>query len=193
MRSYDTAEYARSRLIETVIRHGNKPVMVYDVGVHSLTNKIIIKYQDIMNSDEVMLEDEIDNFNLDPVPLGYVNWKNYAYYLTRMPMRKDWRQGLRLLNIVLPDGDRPPVPLKTVGETIMGNFPSFKSCLDKLNSKKTIKAMAFCRDFSVSTQEIQYKGMFPIGKVDMENGNIHINDGMSWIREALDEALEIAA
>ena len=192
MKSYDTAEYAKSRLVETVIRHGNVPVMVYDVGVHSLTNKIIVKYQPIMTESDIA-EDEIDNFNLDPVQLGYVNYKNFAYYLTRMPMRKDWRQGLRLLNVVGPDGDRPPVPLKTIAETIIGNFPSFKSCLDKLNSKKTIKSMAFCRDFSVSTEEIQYKGVFPIGKVDMENGNIHINDGMSWIREALDEALEITA
>jgi hypothetical protein len=191
MKSYDTAEYAKSRLVETVIRHGNVPVLVMDVG--TVDGKIWVHYNKIMDGDVDMYGDEIDNFNLDPVQLGYVNYKNFAYYLTRMPMRKDWRQGLRLLNVVGPDGDRPPVPLKTIGETIVGNFPSFKSCLDKLNTKKVLKSVAFCRDFSVSTEEIQYKGVFPIGKVDMENGNIHINDGMSWIREALDEALEIAA
>ena len=191
MKSYDTAEYAHTRLTETVIRHGNVPVLVMSVGTKD--DKIWVQYINLLDGGETIHGDEIDNFNLDPVPLGYVNYKNLAYYLTRMSMRKDWRQGLRLLNVVGPDGDRPPVPLKTIGETIVGNFPSFKSCLDKLNTKKVIKSIAFCRDFSVSTDEIQYKGVFSIGKVDMENGNIHINDDMSWIREALDEALEIAA
>ena len=191
MRSYDTAEYAKSRLVETVIRRGDIPVYVQDVT--TMDGEIWVYYQKLMDGDDEIYGDGLDDFNLDPVPLGYVNYKNFAYYLTRMPMRKDWRQGLRLLNVVGPDGDRPPVPLKTIAETIVGNFPTFKSCLEKLNTKKTIKNIAFCRDFSVSTEEIQYKGMFPIGKVDMENGNIHINDGMSWIREALDEALEIAA
>jgi len=137
----------------------------------------------------------LTELNLDPVPLGYVNFDGLAHYLTRAPMRRDWRQGLRMLNIMVPNGGQPrAIPYRTIANTIIGKYPTFNSALDKLNkTTNSSRALAFCRDFAMTREKLCYKGVFDVGSVNMDNGNIEINRKFDWVREALEQNMEKAA
>lgn len=192
MRGYDTAEYAASRLIDTIIMYDKEPVLVHRVG--TTDDRISLRCTKLLDEEDKMIEVYLSDCDINPVSLGYVNHKKNAHYIMRAPMRRDWRQGLRMLNIVDVDGASPRgIPYHTIAQTIMGNFPTFKSSLDRLNGKDKIQRIAFSRDFSVDlTGILTYKGMIDVGNVDMNNGSILINDNCNWIGEALDESLEAA-
>lgn len=190
MKHYDTVEYARSRLVETIIRLGNIPVMINQVSGED--DNIILHYESLLNpsNDQAPLS----QFNLDPVPLGYVNYKARASYLSRSPMRRDWRQGARMINIVDNDGFSPRgMPYRVIAQTMMGSFPKWKNCLETIASKDIV-SVAFHRDFCVQKNgTITYKGLVDVAETNMENGGVHIFANRSWATEALDEAMEFAA
>lgn len=192
MRGYDTAEYAASRLIETIICHDKTPVMVNSVGMDG--DKIDLIVTNLLEDNDPY-HVHLDECDINPVSLGYVNHKKYAHYIMRAPMRRDWRQGLRMLNIVDAEGMNPRlIPYRTIAQTIMGSFPSFKSCLDRINGKERIEEMAFNRDFAINREgKLRYKGLFSVGTIDMTNGNVLIGDNFNWVREALEEQMKMEA
>lgn len=192
MRGYDTAEYAASRLVETIIMHKGQPVLVHSVG--TVDGDITVRCTALDDELESVIEVSLSECDINPVSLGYVNHKKTAHYIMRAPMRRDWRQGLRMLNIVDVEGSSPRgIPYRVIAQTIMGKFPTFKSSLERLNSKDKTERIAYCRDFSIAMNGmLTYKGMLDVAKVNMDNGSIHINDNCNWIGEALDESLEVA-
>lgn len=189
MRGYDTAEYAATRLIDTIIMYNKEPVLVHKVGL--IGDKISVRCSKLLD-DASVIEVYLSDCDINPVSLGYVNHKKTAHYIMRAPMRRDWRQGLRMLNIVDSEGANPRgIPYHTIAHTIMGNYPTFKSTLERLNSRDKILRMAFCRDFSITKEgDLTYKGLIDVGNVNMDNGSILINDNCNWVGEALDESLE---
>lgn len=191
MKHYDTVEYARSRLIETIIRIDNTPVLVMDID--GTNDNITVHYEHLLHSNGTHTA-PLKQFNLDPVELGYVNHKNKASYLCRAPMRRDWRQGARIMNMIDVDGYQPRgIPYRVIAQTIMGNYPKWKSCLDTISSKDVV-SVAFHREFSVSKAGIiNYKGIVDVANTNMENGGIHLFANTNWATEALDEAMEYAA
>lgn len=191
MKPYDTVEYARSRLVETIICLNGKPVQVVEVNNRFIDHEIIVGFNYLSSGDSGV--DVLENFDLNPVKLGYVNYQNNAHYLSRMPMRKDWRQGLRSINISDPFGGRPSIPYKVIAETIVGNYPTFHSALEKINSSEEDKRVAFCRDFSMFKDILTYKGVMDVGKINTENGTITIDEPFNWVTESLYESMENAA
>lgn len=191
MKSYDTVAYARTRLVETIVMREKEPVMI--MSVDGEDNNILLTYNPILASKGVFSQDKLSNFDLNPVSLGYVNHKGVAHYLMRTPMRKDWRQGLRMLNVVDAEGMNPRlISYRSMAQTMMGKFPTFKSTLDTLSRGRDYIAQAFHRDFSISRDGVlQYKGIFNVGNVDMSNGSVLIEK--NWVREAFEEAMEKAA
>jgi hypothetical protein len=192
MKGYDTAEYASTRLADTVVRLGNVPVLVS--VCEDTINGIRVYYRHIM---ENLPSDfcNISDLNLDPVPLGYVNLSPGVVYLTRMPMRNDWKQGLRDRNVVDTNGFNQGLPYKAIGRTIMGDFPKFSNCLSRLSDNDIGRnSLAFDREFSIDREgKIIYKSLFHVGDVNMDNGGIRIKDDFTWVVESLDEAMERAA
>lgn len=189
MKGYDTASYAGTRLNETIIRKGKMPIMVSSCEDHS-AGKIVVYWNGVVSKDSGA--DFLHDLDLNPVPLGYVNYDGQVIYMTRMPMRSDWKQGMRDRNIVSHQGYNNELPYRFIGKTIMGDFPKFKTALEAINSDKY--AMAFDRDFALDRRGILfYKGMFEVGRVNMVNGSVNIDDSFSWVREAFSEAMEQAA
>jgi len=190
MQGYDTAEYAGSRLTETVIRLGEKPVLVHAVD-YDKEGRIRIKYEDIM--EDIINRDTIDKFNLDPVPLGYVNADGEARYVTRMPLRNDWKQGIRQRSICDVGGyGVNHIPYRTIGYTIMGKFPKLSTVLDRVSRGHS--SMAFSREFAItSTGTLKYKSLFDVGQVNMNNGSVAIDPACSWVKEHYDEVMENVA
>lgn len=193
MKGYDTAEYARTRLLETIIRFEGRPVMVANCEDHG--NTIMIHFNEIMG-DHPPDAKPIEMFDLDPVPLGYVNFSARATYITRMPMRKDWRQGMRMSNIADVSGFSPTrMPFRVLGKTIMGDFPTFHRAIEGVSRKsKPAESMAFSRDFAVTNEGIlQYKGILNVGEVNLSEASVIFPEKNNWVREAFNEVMENAA
>lgn len=191
MRGYDTVDYAKSRLVETIIMKGKEPVMV--LAVQGTDDKIVVVYNSLLGNKDDLKNCLLSECDLNPVQLGYVNHKISAHYIMRSPMRRDWRQGLRMLNLVTSDGENPRgVSWSSIANTIVGSFPTFKSAIERLNTSER-KRIAFHRDFSMARDGVlEYKGLITVGTVNMTNGNVMIDDGTKWVAEAFDEAMENA-
>lgn len=190
MQGYDTAEYAGSRLVETVIRLGETPVLIHNVDTDSV-GRIRLKYEDIMT--DVVNRETIDKFNLDPVPLGYVNSDGEARYVTRMPLRNDWKQGIRQRSICDIGGyGINHITYRTIGYTIMGKFPKIATVLERVSRGHS--SMAFSREFAITSRGVlKYKALFDVGKVNMDNGGVAIDPAFSWVKEHYDEVMENVA
>lgn len=195
MRGYDTAAYAASRLVDTIILCDGAPVIVRSVQSSLEGAGITVKYTEILDPSEKMKKADISKFDLNPVRLGYVNYRKNPVYLTRAPMRRDWRQGLRALNIYDADGNNPRmIPYHVIAQTIMNRYPSFQSALEALSSPLFEQGgLAYHRDFSLSREgKLEYKGMFNVAQVNMDNGDVVIKPEFAWVGEAFNDSMEAA-
>ncbi len=190
MKGYDTAEYAGTRLIETVIMYKNRPVKV--LNCTQFGKQIAVAYADVITDQTSQAF--LDDMDLNPPILGYVNvGKSSCHYVTRMPMRKDWKQGVRKNNIITAQGYAPDISLKHLAKTIMNDFPSIGEVVKTLAYMKanlTNACIAFNRDFAADTKgQVWYKSLFVVGRVDLNNGGIKIDPKYEWVREALMEVV----
>lgn len=177
----DDYEYAHSRLSETIVRLGDKPVYVFKVSPGML-----VQYAFLENLEDIKVCD-IDELDLHPVPLGYCNYNKHACYLTRMPMRRDWRQGLRRGNFTTLSGvSAERIPYDSLHQTIVGDYPTFTACLEAV---KKVKSIAWHRHWALGPlAQVLYKGgVKPVGKI--VNGELELYPRYKYLNEALKESL----
>lgn len=176
-------EYANSRLVETIVRRAGVPIFVVSVN-----RGMVVYYYNLDEMDGDLKTCDIDELDLHPVPLGYCNFNKYATYLSRIPMRRDWRQGLRKGNFTSQGAGYPGerIPYEALSQVIIGDYPAYKACLDAVLK---VKSMAWARHWSVDNAlDVFYKGgRNPVGKV--EEGNVILIPSFSYLKEALQESL----
>lgn len=186
MLNYSDKNYAVGRLIGTIVRYNSKPVMVNEI------NGTEISYRNLLTSKtEYGLYDGLD---INPVPLGYTNSHGISYYLTRCPMRKDWKQGLRSQTMrALECGANFPISheinLRDVARTIIGEFPSVEKAIKALVDNDAV-TIAFSRTFALDGDgSIWHKAIRNIGKLNFKNGDTDIKEEFFWVKEELKEAM----
>lgn len=176
-------EYAHSRLAETIVRIEEVPIYVYGVS-----RDMLVKYIPLSAIDaDAPLICHINDLDITPVPLGYCNYGKNASYLTRMPMRRDWRQGLRRGNFTSLSGVDPnKIPYTELGLTIMGSYPTFAMTLKSI---KGVKSMAWHRHWALDNGgSVFYKGSsLPVGTI--ANGCVELDSRHHYLAEALKESL----
>lgn len=192
MKTYEEADYANNRLKETIVRlKDGKPILIL-----SVRSEQEIVYSDL--SQDCSGVCTLSDLNIDPVPLGYCNINNLSRYLVRMPMRQDWKQGLRSNSLRDIAGRRVEIQYKYLVDTIMGKFPSFKAAIDRINDKPKnpfrekdgkILSIAFNRDFCIKEENlIEYKGVFVVGTYT-KNGGYDLKDRFGWVEDCLKLAI----
>ena len=152
---YNDVRYARSRLNGTIVRNSNgRAVSVTDIGGRD--RNPTVEYVELRNgrSGSESLFDMI----LVPPQLGFANHGNAVYYLSRMPMRDDWRQGLRRRNYRCLYG--PPaesISQENLAKCIENVYPTYEFALDYCINQG--REMAFHSDFAVidSGRRLLYK------------------------------------
>lgn len=174
-------EYASSRLDQSVVRHLDVPVMVGPIdrdGSVSLTRL----------SDGHNYVAKLEELNLIPVDLGYVNYDNAAHYVMRKPIRRDWRQGLRHNNMVVRNGvPAGTIPWSNIAKTINNEYPTFEDARLMMKGKRQLQSIAWCRDFCIYRGwEVVYCDDV-VGKVI--EGKVVLNEGFTYLKEALAETL----
>lgn len=177
----DDWNYASSRLCETIVRLKGEPVYIYSVNPG-----MIAKYAKLDDLDNIAFCDA-NELDLKPVPLGYCNYNKNACYLSRIPMRRDWRQGLRRGNFASLSGvDAERIPYGALAKTILGDYPTYKAALDAV---RKVKSMAWHRHWAVDgALQVFYKGAIrPVGEV--VEGVVQLNSRSHYLAEALSESL----
>lgn len=173
--------YASSRLSETIVRLKGEPVYIY--SVHS---GMSAKYAKLSDLDNIAFC-HVDELDLKPVPLGYCNYNKTACYLARIPMRRDWRQGLRRGNFTSLSGvDAERIPYESLRKTILGEYPTYTASLDAV---RKVKSMAWHRHWAVDNDlQVFHKGAVrPVGQV--VNGVVELTSRSLYLAEALSESV----
>lgn len=174
-------EYAHSRLSETIVRLKGVPVYV-----HNVRHGMKVQFSDLDAMDDIQ-ECHIDEFDLHPVPLGYCNYNKLASYLSHVPMRRDWRQGLRRGNFVSLSGiDANRIPYESLRQAILGDYPTFNAAVEAASK---VKSIAWHRHWAINVNgQVLYKGgVRPVGKI--ENGQVVLDSRYMYLTEALKESL----
>lgn len=160
---YDSAEQAQLRLGQTIVGYDGKPVYVHRV------NKAEELECSLMNRMEALITVALNDpkLNINKFPLGYVNVRNRAVYLSRSPMRQQ-RQGLCRQNVLVKNaaGVNFLDVAKTPGfvDAWTNVYPTIKDCLNQFDINPDLKSMAFNRrwalyqDKDLGFFELLYRG-----------------------------------
>lgn len=180
----DNLEYAQTRLNKTLVRVGEEPFYIREVDDWGDGVAVEGYFYKSPHIKQTFLVGEL---NLEPVPLGYVNYEGGAYYLSRKNMREDWRQGLRQGNMFFigPEGffDFPIEPMR---DTILNNYPSFQEAV-KYIEEEIVDQVAFSRRFALGRgKRLMYKGRV-VGTYDKL---AKLSEAYIYLTEYLNEVME---
>lgn len=90
---YDTVDYAKQKLVGTVVRLNNgEPIRILDV-----VDKMLVVFVKCPDEEQAKTTD-FKNIDISSPPLGFINTKKGAFFISRIPKRNDWRQGVRSEN-----------------------------------------------------------------------------------------------
>lgn len=180
MRNYQNINYARDRLVGTIVRVGGKAVTVMDFIDHA------VSYKELISGKNASID--ADLMDITPVPLGYVNSAGFANYIMRIPKRQDWKQGLRQATMYSSAVHPEEITLPDLGRTIEGLFPNLFSVMKTIR-KGEVSSMAFHREWAVmKNNRVLYKGNYDVGTID-EMNNINLTGNFDWLSESLEEAI----
>jgi len=127
----------------------------------------------------------IDELDLHPVSLGFVNHRGGVSYVCRVPKRGDYRQGLRRENSKSMIGGYPP--WEAISKTVTNNFPSFNMAFSE--AKKSGLSRAWCRHWAIGPQgELIYRYHGVVGSIT-ENKEPALKNSFMYLKEYLNEAL----
>ena len=165
MRFFDTPRYARQALANCLVRIGESPVWVGEIGEDFSTT-----FTYLSNGRMSVIPDirKVVDFNIQPVPLGYINLGEKAVYLRRIPRRR-WKQGLSSDSLDKRIGAHA-LRSRSMANCILGRYPSLEKALSRV--KDGLFSSAFDRDWAVSAgvvnPDLKYKGVV-VGIVDNDN------------------------
>lgn len=193
----DDLEYASSRLSNSLVR-----AKQYDIGLVKVSkflnggdNKFsAAKIQGLdKNLNTVFVASK--DIEFCPGPLGYVNTLgDGAMYVTRMPIRRDYKQGLRSNQLMVVNGgsaNRSPLResaldthafLLGLCDCMFNVYPKFEKVLDLVED--TGAAVAISKHFAVSDNfSLLYRGQ-KVGGVT-GNGELKLSTKFNFLEDEL--------
>lgn len=180
--------YAQTRIQGTVLRISKTNIPVYIVRVTNSGECLAIPIEQPWHDFEKAIRVHVDDLNMHPVPLGYVNCAGKATYLMRIPMRRDWKQGLRQENCWSSGRPFGEISMSDIKNCIMNVYPTFSRAVKDIAVGKHPKTLAWHRHWAVTTGGIvMYKNHEIVGKLNDE-GIVQLDSTYHYLREALEES-----
>ena len=171
--------YARDKLIDSLVMHDGKPVYIRHINVSDGE----VEY--LFNNKEGFCQ--VEDLDLTPVPLGFVNLRDECLYVSRRPARH-WKQGLRDITINCV-GHKVGIFSTDLHNTIMNIYPSINLCEEYIINKEK-HSCAFSRKYCLEMGEEVINILrinTPVG--EFSNGNIFLYENYEFLREELEEIL----
>lgn len=182
-------QYASSRLKDSVVMCDGKPIYVQEIS-----GKGLVTATNLSNGKmETFLLDDID---LTPIQLGYINSKDRACFGYRYPSRT-YKQGLTKYNFGAHNFYET-YHSKSVVRTILNIYPSLEDCLEQAINHE-IDSIAFSRDFAVGFAEEDLKcPLFyrdvRVGYISWNNKgnncNYELHNRFEFLQEVLEKAIK---
>jgi len=182
---YKDIEYGYSRLRNTFVLHKGELVRILD-----LNNPLEYTIENSKRNLSFAHKNELD---LTPVTLGYVNHSDTCCFSSRVPMRRDWRQGLRpnSVNFFTRDKNQNVLYFNRetdvfkLEDTVLNKYPTFQVCVEKVQDY--FRSQAFSREFSITENgKVWYKGRVEIGNVEDDRG-VKLYQNFNYLTESLVE------
>lgn len=188
MYANDDVRYALNRLVGTMVRYREELVSVTNVLFNG-NDKPLQVYSEGVRSGQ-QYNAEIGEYDLTPVPLGFINLvrRKNVNFLSRIPIREDWRQGLRQNNArtlwglnVWDD--------EAIARTVENDFPTIEQLRGDLKGEEQLGA--WHRDFALDGQNnIYYRTEGKIGQFIGDSREYLLDGPFIWVEESLKEALD---
>lgn len=181
-------EYARSRIAHTILcLDSGEPVYIHDVD---LGNGLCSVNSIAKEDDEIKLV-SLDKINCKPPRLGFVNTRGVATYVSRMPLRRDWKQGLRRENMSSSTVPIREVKWSDLANCILNKYPKLDKAYESISKQGSpLKSIAFHRHWALTKfMDITYKGSTIVGKFDPKTFEITLNESYNHLYECLQESL----
>lgn len=184
MKEYD---YANSRLAGTYCFKGKTPVMVENV---SMNGDVVCRK--IGNPEQIVCT--LDDLQVKGIKLGYINSRNGAMFLARMPKRRDWRQGLRPSNVVVLDHGAAikvsPQLMERLMSDYVKNFRSAFEILPKSLLMEGRRALAWSRDWCAGKYGLYYRGSEnPVATFYAKRSTIKMDEQFTHLKESLQRSI----
>lgn len=177
----DNQEYAAMRLENTIVRDREQGILVSVLHVGEGEDGLWATVCKVQGGEIDNYNISLDDLDLSSPPLGNVDYQGHTYFVSRIPKRNDWRQGLRKEN------------LSCVYEGGIHNYilPSMKILnVPVYNKYKPYeRGRAFSRNFSVDNEgNVWYKCREKVGR-DIDGVPV-LKRKYEWLKEALEDALK---
>lgn len=188
MYANDDVRYALNRLLQTMVRYQGQLVTVTNVLFNG-TDQPLQVYSEGVKSG-LQYNDVIGNYDLTPVPLGFVNIvrRKNVNFLSRIPIREDWRQGLRQNNARTVWGLNVWDD-EAIANTVENIFPTIEHLRGSLNGEEQLGA--WHRDFAMDgCGSIYYRTEGRIGQFIGDSCEYLLDGPFTWVEESLKEALD---
>jgi len=188
---YDDKEfdlrYVKSRLEKTFLVYPPSDGMIY---VEAVRPDKFIEGRTLLKTAVVPLKE----VRISSPALGNTDFDGEAMFVSRVPLRDDWRQGLRAKNIVcLKEGriERSVTfNLFSLAQPIFCKYSKVEEALGKVED--AYKSVAISRNFSVSENyTLVYKCYLPVGSFNNENGLLKVPEKNMWLKELIKEEVNL--
>lgn len=183
--------YAQSRIQGTIVRVQKSGEPVYVVLVTGTGHCSVTPIDKEWGGDESFVI-HVDELDLRPVPLGYVNCAGEACYLMRVPLRRDWKQGLRQENCWSSGRRFSQISMKSVKNCIINRYPSFDVAIkdvNKADAKGKVKTIAWHRNWAINSNgQVMYKNHEVVGT--LSDTKVILDPCFKHLNEVLQESLK---
>lgn len=183
-------DYANNRLRNTLIKYKNYPFFVDYVDIDSG-----YVCGTILGTKKFMGEKvHINDCDLNPVELGYINYKAVALFSVRMPQRY-YRQGITT-NTFLFRGEkgwkRGDPFMNEITNCVLNKYPKIDHVIEYVHNKEK-ESYAFSKKWAVRLSKsdnllLDYKGK---GVGTIKNDMPVLNNKFQFLKESLEEELNV--
>lgn len=188
---YTESGYASSRLLDTYIVHNNEIQLVCD-----LRGSNFVLLNEKGNRSEASLKD----MDLSPPRIGNVNYGLSSFYFSRVPLRRDYRQGFRggSIRTTWAKNEEKNIwyeiglnDMWSLNPYLRKEYPTLKDCVERVQDKYFVRA--FCPDFSLdSSGALHHKSRNIVGEITQDEKSFKLFNRYSYLQEALDMGLQNA-
>jgi hypothetical protein len=179
---YDSADYANTRIRDTVVMLKRKPVLVRNVrhNMQVLVTPIISTHKDVYVKDLLVPMSEL---NLTNFSLGFINKGAHSPYLYRRALRHDWKQGLRVQNVKSTLGN---IDMVDIGMALLHRYPSFDMAVSQVLGN-VVFSRAWCADFCIKDGGIIAWRQYDVGKYN--DNVIELVHDFKFLKDSLKECI----